>query len=47
MDGATRDAGEDLDMPKVYEGSELAKRVFLIVMAGVGIEIALMFLIVM
>jgi len=32
-------------MGKTYEGGELAKRVFLLVMLGVGAEIAVMFLI--
>ena len=40
-------SGRISTMAKAYEGNELAKRVFLIVMAGVGIEIAVMFLIVM
>ena len=32
-------------MGKAYEGSALAKRVFLLVMAGIGLEIVVMFLI--
>lgn len=32
-------------MAKTYEGNALAKRVFLLVMAGVGVEIVVMFLI--
>ena len=31
-------------MGKAYEGNALAKRVFLLVMAGIGLEIVVMFL---